>query len=51
MLSKDGTICAFSDVRRDITEAMMNKDFGTICSHQRKSLVNSIAAALLRIAA
>jgi len=42
---------AFSDVRRNITEAVMNNDFSTICSHQHKSLINSIAAALLRIAA
>lgn len=42
---------AFSDVRRNITEAVMNEDFSTICPHQHKSLINSIAAALLRIAA
>jgi hypothetical protein len=42
---------AFSDVRRNITEAVMNEDFSTICSHQHKSMINSIAAALLRIAA
>jgi hypothetical protein len=42
---------AFSDVRRNITEAVMNEDFSTICPHQHKSMINSIAAALLRIAA
>jgi hypothetical protein len=29
----------------------INEDFSTICPHQHKSLINSIAAALLRIAA
>jgi transposase len=42
---------AFSDVRRNITKAVMNEDFSTICPHQHKSMINSIAAALLRIAA
>jgi len=42
---------AFSDVRRDIAEAVMSKDFCTICSHEHKSIVNSLVAALLRMAA
>ncbi|MFO7986092.1 MAG: transposase [Desulfatiglandaceae bacterium] len=42
---------AFSDVRRDISEAVMNEDFCTICSYERKSIINSVVAALLRMAA
>ena len=48
---KDRNHYAFSDVRRDIAEAVMSKDFCTICSHERKSIVNSVVAALLRMAA
>ena len=42
---------AFSDVRRDIAETVMSNDFQTICSHQHRSLINSVVAALLRMAA
>jgi hypothetical protein len=42
---------AFSDVRRDIAAVVMSKDFCTICSHERKSIVNTVVAALLRMAA
>ena len=42
---------AFSDVRRDVAEAVMSKDFCAICSHERRSIVNSVVAALLRMAA
>ena len=42
---------AFSDVRRDIAEAIMSDDFCTICSYECKSIINSVVAALLRMAA
>ena len=42
---------AFSDVRKDITETIMSKNFCTICSHERRSIINSVVAALLRMAA
>jgi SRSO17 transposase len=42
---------AFSDVRRYIAESAMSEDFCTICSYERKPIINSVVAALLRMAA
>jgi len=42
---------AFSNVRRDIAETGISDDFCTICSYERKSIVNSVVASLLRMAA
>lgn len=42
---------AFSDVRRDITKAIMTRDFCTICPSKRKTVINSIVSAMLRMAA
>lgn len=42
---------AFSDVRRDITETVLSNDFPGIYPNEGKSVINSIAATLLRMAA
>lgn len=42
---------AFSDVRRHITETVLRKDFPSFCPHKGKSVINSIAGAMLRMAA
>jgi hypothetical protein len=42
---------AFSDVRRSITKAALDDDFGILFPVPRKSVLNSLAAVLLRIAA
>lgn len=42
---------AFSDVRRSIAQAAMDKNFGILFPVPRKSAVNSLVAVLLRIAA
>jgi len=42
---------AFSDVRRLIAEAALNDNFGSLFPVPRKSVVNSLAAVLMRMAA
>ena len=42
---------AFSDVRRLIAQAALDKDFQLVCPLPRKSMVNTFAAALMKIAA
>lgn len=42
---------AFSDVRRDITEVVLSDNFPSFCSSKGKSMINSIASSLLRMAA
>jgi len=42
---------AFSDIRRCIAEAALNDNFNLLCPVPRKSAINSLVAALLRIAA
>ena len=42
---------AFSDVRRLVAEAAFNKDFPLRCPIPGKSVINTLAAALMRIAA
>ncbi len=42
---------AFSDVRRLIAQAALDKDFLLVCPLPRKSMVNTFAAALMKIAA
>ena len=42
---------AFSDVRRLIAQAALDKDFQLVCPLSRKSIVNTFAAALMKIAA
>ena len=42
---------AFSDVRRLIAKAAMEKDFGILCPAPSKSMINSLVTALMRMAA
>jgi hypothetical protein len=42
---------AFSDVRRSVTKAALDDNFGILFPAPRKSVVNSLAAVLLRLAA
>ncbi|MCK4378222.1 MAG: transposase, partial [Deltaproteobacteria bacterium] len=42
---------AFSDIRRCIAEAALNDNFNLLCPVPRKSVINSLVATLLRIAA
>jgi hypothetical protein len=42
---------AFSDVRRLIAQAALDKDFQLVCPFPRKSMVNTFTAALMKIAA
>lgn len=42
---------AFSDVRRLVAEAALQDDFGILCPVPRKSIVNSLVAVLVRMAA
>jgi hypothetical protein len=42
---------AFSDVRRLVAQAAMDDNFSILCPTPRKSVVNSLVAALMRIAA
>jgi hypothetical protein len=42
---------AFSDVRRLVTKAALDDNFGILCPVPRKSVVNSLVAVLLRMAA
>ncbi len=42
---------AFSDVRREMTETMLGNNFSGICPSEGKTRINSIAQALLRMAA
>jgi len=42
---------AFSDVRRLIAKAALNKDFAILCPVPRKPVINSLVTALIRMAA
>jgi hypothetical protein len=42
---------AFSDVRRLVAQAALDKDFQLLCPVPRKSVVNTLVAALMRMAA
>jgi len=42
---------AFSDVRRPMTEKVLSEGFPSIWPHEGKSVINSIAATMLRMAA
>ena len=42
---------AFSDVRRHMTKTLLSDNFPSICPHEGKSVINSIAATMLRMAA
>lgn len=42
---------AFSDVRRHITESVLSQNFPSFCHREGNSVINSIAATLLRLAA
>jgi hypothetical protein len=42
---------AFSDVRRLVAQAALNDDFAILCPVPRRSVVNSLLAALMRMAA
>ena len=42
---------AFSDVRRLIAQTALEKDFQLVCPHPRKSIVNTFAAAFMKMAA
>jgi len=41
---------AFSDVRKLVAKAAMDDDFAILCPTPRKSVINSLVTALLRIA-
>lgn len=42
---------AFSDVRRLVAQAALDKDFALLCPVPRKSMVNTLVTALMRMAA
>jgi IS4 transposase len=42
---------AFSDIRRLVTEAALDDDFPLLCPFPRKSIINTLVTALMRMAA
>jgi hypothetical protein len=42
---------AFSDIRRLVTEAALDDDFPLLCPVPRKSIINTLVTALMRMAA